>query len=60
MYQNIEKAAPGATNTESGTEQKTNLSVSYPGEMSRAQCSPGIFRWMKTVAPRYTARPLVS
>lgn len=28
MYQNTEKAAPGATNTESGTEQKINLSVS--------------------------------
>ena len=28
MYHSIEKAAPGATNTESGTEQKINLSVS--------------------------------
>ena len=32
MYQSIEKAAPGAGNTESGTEQKTKLSVSPSGE----------------------------
>lgn len=31
MNPSIEKAAPGATNTESGTEQKTNLSVSLSG-----------------------------
>lgn len=31
MCQNTEKAAPGATNTESGTEQSTKLSVSPSG-----------------------------
>ena len=31
MYQSTEKAAPGAGNTESGTEQKINLSVSPSG-----------------------------
>lgn len=31
MYESIEKAAPGATNTESGKEQKINLSVSPSG-----------------------------
>ena len=32
MYHSIEKAAPGATNTESGKEQDINLSVSLSGE----------------------------
>lgn len=32
MYQNTEKAAPGAGTPGSGTEQKTNLSVSPSGE----------------------------
>ena len=36
MYHSIEKAAPGATNTESGTEQKINLSVS----LSRKKVNP--------------------
>lgn len=31
MYESIEKAASGTTNTESGTEQKINLSVSPSG-----------------------------
>lgn len=31
MCQSTEKAAPGAGNTESGKEQKTNLSVSLSG-----------------------------
>lgn len=36
MYQSIEKAAPGATNTESGKEIKSNLSVS----LSRKKVNP--------------------
>ena len=53
MSLHTEKAAPGAGNTESGTEQKINLSVSHPGEMSRVQYYPDNSRWMKTVMPRY-------
>ncbi len=32
MNLHTEKAAPGAGNTESGTEQSTKLSVSHPGK----------------------------
>ena len=43
MYHSIEKAAPGATNTESGTEQKINLSVSPSGENVKSAILSGQF-----------------
>lgn len=43
MYESIEKAAPGATNTESGTEQKINLSVSPSGENVKSAILSGQF-----------------
>lgn len=43
MNESIEKAAPGATNTESGTEQKINVSVSPSGENVKSAILSGQF-----------------
>lgn len=43
MYQNTEKAAPGATNTESGKEQNINLSVSPSGGNVKSAILSGQF-----------------
>ena len=43
MYQSTEKAAPGATNTESGTKQKINLSVSPSGGNVKGRLLSGQF-----------------
>lgn len=43
MYHSIEEAAPGATNTESGTEQSTRLSVSPSGENIKSAILSGQF-----------------
>ena len=43
MNRSIEKAAPGATNTESGTEQKINLSVSPSGGNVKSAILSGQF-----------------
>ena len=43
MYHSIEKAAPGATNTESGTEQSTKLTVSPSGENVKSAILSGQF-----------------
>ncbi len=43
MCQNTEKAAPGATNTESGTEQSTKLSVSPSGGNVKSAILSGRF-----------------
>ena len=44
MYESIEKAAPGATNTESGTEQSTKLSVSLSGGNVKSAVLSGYFQ----------------
>lgn len=43
MYRSKEKAAPGAGNTESGTEQSTNLSVSPSGGNVKSAILSGQF-----------------